>query len=107
MPVDESECVSISNPKTQEFQVVRTSLIPGLLKCLQSNKDERLPQKVFEVQDCVILDKTTDTGARNVRKISALIIDQTANFEVINGLLDLIMLKVGAGFGKHYKLELD
>jgi len=59
------------------------------------------------VQDCVVLDNSTDTGARNIRKITACVIDQNANFEVIHGLLDLIMLKVGAGFGKHYKLELD
>lgn len=28
------ECVQIANPKTIEFEVVRTSLIPGLLKTL-------------------------------------------------------------------------
>ena len=28
------ECVQLSNPSTQEFQIVRTSLLPGLLKCL-------------------------------------------------------------------------
>lgn len=32
-------------------------------------------------------------------------LDQASNFEVIHGLLDLIMLKVGATFGKHYCLE--
>ena len=34
MPVNEQECVQISNPKTLEFEVVRPSLLPGLLKCL-------------------------------------------------------------------------
>lgn len=28
------ECVQLSNPSTQEFQMVRTSLLPGLLRCL-------------------------------------------------------------------------
>jgi len=31
-PFNENEAVQISNPKTIEFEVVRTSLIPGLLK---------------------------------------------------------------------------
>lgn len=41
--VNYEECVEISNPKTIEFEVVRTSLIPGLLKTLQSNSSESLP----------------------------------------------------------------
>lgn len=41
--INESEVVQLSNPKTIEFEVVRTSLIPGLLKTLNSNKKESLP----------------------------------------------------------------
>ena len=37
------EAVQIANPKTIEFEIVRTSLIPGLLKTLQSNQKESLP----------------------------------------------------------------
>merc|ERR1712091_782758 len=43
-------------------------------------------------------DATTDTGARNVRKVTALVIDTASNFEVIHGLLDLLMMKTGADF---------
>ena len=39
-PFNENEAVQIANPKTIEFEIVRTSLIPGLLKVLQSNTDE-------------------------------------------------------------------
>lgn len=38
-----NEAVQIANPKTIEFEMVRTSLIPGLLKTLQSNAKESLP----------------------------------------------------------------
>jgi phenylalanyl-tRNA synthetase beta chain len=31
------EAITLSNPKTLEYEQVRTSLIPGLLKVLQSN----------------------------------------------------------------------
>ena len=41
--VNYSECVQISNPKALEFQIVRTSLLPGLMKCLQGNKGEPIP----------------------------------------------------------------
>lgn len=107
LAIDHDECVQLSNPKTIEFQVVRTSLVPGLLQCLRSNKGESLPQKIFEVQDCAVLDASTDTGARNVRKLAACVLDLTSNFEVVHGLLDQLMMKVGATFGKHYRLVED
>jgi phenylalanyl-tRNA synthetase beta chain len=53
----------------------------------------------------VNLDASSECGARNVRKIAAAVCDQTANFEVIHGLLDLIMCKVGAKMQKDYKLQ--
>ena len=59
-----------------------------------------MPQKIFEVSDTVVRDASTDTGARNIRKISAMVLDTASNFEVIHGLLDLLMTKVGADFAK-------
>ena len=67
--VDLNEAITLSNPKTIEFEQVRSSLLPGLLKTLQSNQNEKMPQKIFEISDCAVLDPTTDTGARNVRRI--------------------------------------
>ena len=55
--------VHISNPKTIEFQVCRTSLLPGLFKTLANNKGNALPWKVFEVSDTVHVDATADVGA--------------------------------------------
>lgn len=73
--VNFGECVQVSNPKTLEFEMVRTSLLPGLLKCLQGNKKEPIPQKVFELSDCVVLAPESETGAKNVRKIAAMVCD--------------------------------
>lgn len=39
----------LSNPKTKEFEMVRTSLFPGLLKTLAANAAQELPLKLFEV----------------------------------------------------------
>lgn len=106
--VNLDECVQLSNPKTQEFEIVRTSLLPGLLKCLRENKSENVPQKLFECSDTVVRDANTDTGARNIRKIAAMVIDTASNFEVIHGLLDLLMMKMGADFAKRdYQLVED
>jgi phenylalanyl-tRNA synthetase beta chain len=56
--------VHISNPKTLEFQVARTTLVPGLLKTLAASKKMPLPLKLFEVSDVVLIDKKA--GKRNL-----------------------------------------
>lgn len=99
-----NEAIEIANPKTIEFEVVRTSLIPGLLKVFQSNSNESIPQKIFEVSDVALIDEHTDVLARNERRIAALYMNNNSGFEVMQGLLDLLMTKIGAKFGADYRL---
>lgn len=56
--IEEVSAVHISNPKTLEFQVARTTLLPGLLKTLSANKRLPLPLKLFEVSDVVLRDSS-------------------------------------------------
>jgi len=82
--------VHIGNPKTLEFQVCRTTLIPGLLKTVANNRSLPLPIKVFEIQD--VVEKTdNEIGATNKRKICAVYYNTTAGFENIVGLADRLM----------------
>uniref|UniRef100_A0A7E4V1W2 Phenylalanine--tRNA ligase beta subunit n=1 Tax=Panagrellus redivivus TaxID=6233 RepID=A0A7E4V1W2_PANRE len=88
---DLANVVKIANPKTSEFQVARNALVPGLLKTLSYNKDMPLPLKVFEIQDIIIKDESTDTNSRNERHLGALHYSKTGGFEIIHGFLDRIM----------------
>jgi phenylalanyl-tRNA synthetase beta chain len=90
-----NEAVVLSNPKTIEYEVVHTSLVPEMLKTIASNKKMPLPIKVFQIADVVFQDSTSDVGARNERRLSAVICDLTSGFEVIHGLLDRVMQMVG------------
>ncbi|KAH9811207.1 hypothetical protein DFH28DRAFT_982509, partial [Melampsora americana] len=90
-PDDKSKAVVLSNPATIEFQVVRTSLLPGLLKTIKENRKEALPIKIFEVSDVVLKDETLERKAKNVRRLGAAFVGKKAGFEVIHGLLDRIM----------------
>ncbi|CAG9836260.1 unnamed protein product [Diabrotica balteata] len=58
--IDSVPAVHISNPKTLEFQVCRTTLLPGILKTIAANKKMSLPLKIFEIADVVLRD--VDTG---------------------------------------------
>ena len=83
----------LSNPQSEEFQIGRTSMLPGLLKSLASNRGARIAEglRLFEVSDVMLLDAASDVGARNERRLAALYSGATAGFEVLHGLVDRIM----------------
>lgn len=86
-----SLAVKIANPKTLEFQIVRTSLLPGLLKTIRENRSHALPIRVFELSDVVFQDILRERQARNERRAGAVWCARSAGFEVVHGLLDRAM----------------
>lgn len=88
---DDNTAISIANPATIDFQVARTSLLPGMFKTVHHNKGQPKPLKLFEVQDVVLRDAATDVGARNERRVAAIHCGLTAGFEQLQGLLDRAM----------------
>lgn len=96
--IEQVPAVHVANPKTLEFQVCRTTLLPGLLKTIAANKKMPLPLKVFEVSDVVVKDTNTEVGARNERRICAVNCHKNAGFEVVHGLLDKIMGALGVSW---------
>ncbi|KAL8276470.1 hypothetical protein RQP46_011120 [Phenoliferia psychrophenolica] len=87
--------VVLANPKTIEYQIVRTSLLPGLLKTLRENRKHVLPIRIFEVSDVVVKDPTQERQARNVRRVAGVFCGRKAGFEVAHGLVDRLMLGLG------------
>ncbi|KAL9637283.1 MAG: hypothetical protein Q9164_002296 [Protoblastenia rupestris] len=95
---DGETAVKLANPKTAEYQVVRTSLLPGLLKTLRENKHHTLPIKIFEVSDVAFKDLTLERKSRNERHFAAAYIGKSSGFEIVHGLMDRIMLMLKSAF---------
>lgn len=95
---DGNTAVKLANPKTAEYQLVRTSLLPGLLKTINSNKHHSVPMKVFEVSDVGLIDMEQERKSRNERHFAAAIMGKTSGFEQVHGLLDRIMLTLRSLF---------
>jgi phenylalanyl-tRNA synthetase beta chain len=87
--------VVLANPKTVEYQIVRTSLYPGILKTIRENRKHTIPLRVFEVSDIVVKDSSLERQARNVRRVAGIYCGRRAEFEVVHGLLDRMMLGLG------------
>lgn len=87
MGVDREDVVSMANPLTEDYAVVRNWLLPSLVEVLGNNQHNRYPQRLFEVGRCSVLDRTTDTGARDVRKLAYVDAATDADFASVRGVL--------------------
>ncbi|KAH8704619.1 phenylalanyl-tRNA synthetase beta chain [Phaeosphaeriaceae sp. PMI808] len=90
--------ITLANPKTAEYQLVRTSLLPGLLKTINSNKHHAVPMKIFEVSDVGFVDMAQERKSRNERHFGAAIMGKTSGFEMVHGLLDRVMRMLRCAF---------
>ncbi|RDA85006.1 hypothetical protein CP532_2045 [Ophiocordyceps camponoti-leonardi (nom. inval.)] len=95
---DGKTAVRLANPKTLEYQVVRTSLLPGLLKTIRENKGHSVPIKIFEAADVVFKDDSLERRARNERHFAAAWCGKSSGFQVVHGLLDRLLLMLRTAF---------
>lgn len=84
--------VSLANPANIEYEVVRTTLLPGALKTLAHNKSisHKDGVKLFEISD-VVVPADNEVGAKNIRKLVGLHAAHSSAFEVVHGLVDRVM----------------
>jgi phenylalanyl-tRNA synthetase beta chain len=88
----------IENPISQEYSICRRWILPSLLEDCRTNKHRRFPQRIFEVSDCVIPDKSSDTSASNVRKLAGLITHSQASLSEIISILNAVRDNLGLKF---------
>jgi phenylalanyl-tRNA synthetase beta chain len=51
------------------------------------------------VSDIVVLDEKEETLARNERRVCVMYLNTNSGFEIVQGVLDLLMTKIGAKHG--------
>lgn len=93
--IDGEQAVVLMKPKSSGYEVCRTSLIPGLMKAVASNLHAKIPFRVFEVSDVVLLCKENQCGARNLRMLGAVYCGHTPCLEEVQGALSLLLEKCG------------
>ena len=94
----DDKTVQILYSKSKEFEYIRSSLIPGILKSIEGNKANQLPFKIFEISDVVEINQETEVGAVNRRKLCFAYTNTVSAMEIVQGMVDLLMKKIGLGF---------
>lgn len=98
---DGTTAVRLANPKSMEYQVVRTSLLPGLLKTIRENTAHAVPIRIFEASDVVFKDESAERKARNERHFAAAWYGKSSGFEMVHGLLDRVLLMLRTAAATH------
>ena len=101
----DDKTVQILYSKSKEFEYIRSSLIPGILKSIEGNKANQLPFKIFEISDIVQIDKDNEVGASNRRKLCFAYTNTTSAMEIIQGMVDLLMKKIGLIFNNQKDID--
>ncbi|MBX8641174.1 MAG: phenylalanine--tRNA ligase subunit beta [Thermoplasmata archaeon] len=92
MRLSEKDAVRLINPVTEDTEILRLSLLPGLLKLFEANKHNELPQRIYEIGD-------VHTPSRR-KHLAALSIHPKATFSESKSLVDALLrdLKFGGEF---------
>jgi phenylalanyl-tRNA synthetase beta chain len=90
------------NTTDKTLSMVRSWLIPEILKTLVANRNKEYPQKVFEIGTVVIPDQTKDVKARNEARLACLLCDDKTDFTKAKQILDAVMRFIGI---KYYVRE--
>ncbi|MEA2071369.1 MAG: phenylalanine--tRNA ligase subunit beta, partial [Asgard group archaeon] len=87
--------VVLLNPVSKEYNIVRDSLLPGLLKVLEENKPYPLPQKIFDTGDVCLVDKNQETKVKREIFLSGASIHSKADFVEIKSIVVAILDALG------------
>lgn len=104
MNVAKQEAVVLANPVSEEYSIMRTWLLPGLIINLSTNKRSLYPQRLFEVGDVLVPDNSSDEGARRKLKLAAVIAHAEASFTEAKSVIEELLRNFGV---KDWRIDED
>jgi phenylalanyl-tRNA synthetase beta chain len=94
----EEGLVEIANPVSEEYSVVRNSLLPSMLETAAQNRHNPTPQRFFEIGDVTTLDEKHEAGARTIRRVAGAIVGKGATFSNIKGVAEAVLRELGTRY---------
>jgi len=84
------DLMELENSVTQDYNVLRAWMTPGLMETLRYNKHHDYPQNIFEIGTVFKLDDNFDTGIQESERLAIALCGNDANFTKIKQVLDTI-----------------
>ncbi|MCW4034832.1 MAG: phenylalanine--tRNA ligase subunit beta, partial [Candidatus Bathyarchaeota archaeon] len=87
--------VTLANPVSTEYSIIRNNLLPSLMKNLAVSKHHVFPQCMFEVSDVIKLDDKSETYTQRRIHLAAVSSHPNANFTEIKSILESLFTNLG------------
>ena len=100
MEVDGKLYISISNPMSENYEMVRPSIIPSLMESESISAHAPFPHKIFEVGKVAFLDASDNSGTTTRNNLGFLCSDSVMGFNEVSSLVNTLMYFLG----KEYSL---
>ncbi len=94
----EKETVRTSNSVNEDYNVLRNSLLPGLMKILSENTRHEYPQKLFEIGSVIKPNQKSETKVEENVHLSVVVANKDANFTEIKAILDAVFRAIGVSY---------
>ncbi len=91
---DASKMLRVQNPLSQEFEFMRTTLLPSLLQVIQDNKDKRDELRLFELAH-VYYPKQDDLPAEQTEFAAAVFSKDDQAWRTMKGFAEHIFQQIG------------
>jgi phenylalanyl-tRNA synthetase beta chain len=101
MEVDGKQYIAISNPMSENYEMVRPSIIPSLMESESVSGHAPFPHKIFEVGKVAFLDDTDNSGTTTRNNLGFLSSDSVMGFNEVSSLVNTLMYFLG----KEYSLS--
>ncbi len=97
MERDKEEVAEMENALSEDYTICRKYIMPELLDVLRQNQHRSYPQSIFEVGDAVEVNKKSEVGAENRRRLGVLIIDDSVNYVDLASVVSSLIKILGKG----------
>ena len=101
MEVDGKQYISIANPMSENYEMVRPSIIPSLMESESVSGHAPFPHKIFEVGKVAFLDEADNSGTTTRNNLGFLSSDSVMGFNEVSSLVNTLMYFLG----KEYSLS--
>jgi phenylalanyl-tRNA synthetase beta chain len=77
------------------YNVVRTHLMSGLFEALRENRRRPMPQRMFEIDNVVVLNKSAETGAAEERRLAFVEAGRESGYATARSVMDALLRELG------------
>jgi phenylalanyl-tRNA synthetase beta chain len=85
----------VANPKLKAYNVVRTHLMSGLFEALRENRRRPMPQRLFEIDNVVVLSDSAETGAGEERRMAFVETGRESGYATARSVMVALLRELG------------